>query len=296
MSWLWPLIASKQDDFILNVLAGVPFLIIDLVILTLLLPNAIRWWEELDWVGSRRAAMTHILDRYADAHWKMTLVVPWDTEDRAREFATRHKLLSEIAINGSKVVREIASRMDTEIQTALPILGPRISKELLDFHYSWRSFVDWSADRIESVIEVEKLQRNGDLHGWSLNLAKHWPDSERACLDLSVHFWRLCNRFVWRESETSRLGQLPSLRSLLANLKLLDAILAAPPIVVGRFSDGFVDDPVSMYFARLKVEKRVRRYGENWLKALMRRAGHVLEEARKNVRRRRKPRAIDQDD
>jgi|GEM_PF-4152685 len=125
--WVPALISSKQDDFWLNVLAGIPFLAFEVVIITLFLPFVLQWSDERRWRGTRLVALKHVLDRYEDIDESVSELL--DVE--GPEHSQVHMAL-----------KAHLARMDTALQTALPVLSPEMSHDILKFHYRWSAFVD----------------------------------------------------------------------------------------------------------------------------------------------------------
>lgn len=119
MGWIWPLITHNQDDFWLNILAGLPFLLFDVLIIVLLLPAALRVSDEFNWRGTRQVAARHLLTRY---------------EAFDRTFDDKPMLANGLFMLGA--TKTLADSMDQELQTVLPVMGPRMSQDFLMYHLS----------------------------------------------------------------------------------------------------------------------------------------------------------------
>lgn len=143
-SWLFELWRTHQSDFWLNVLAGLPFALFDIIIITMLLPVTLRWWDERAWRRTRLNAIARLLQSYRyplagfkplpaiDQYVDMAGVATIDRDRNARYYASH---LSEI-------LHGYLARADMEIQTALPILSPKMTQDILDFHYALKIYVE----------------------------------------------------------------------------------------------------------------------------------------------------------
>lgn len=138
MAWIAELISEGRNDLLLNIVASVPFLIFDLVIITTLLPTAIRWWDERQWRATRNTAINHLLHRYADVDDNLRRLVEADRRRKRNESSQFEIVTHELII---KALDDHATAMDGELQTALPILGPEYSKDVLGLHYEWKQFL-----------------------------------------------------------------------------------------------------------------------------------------------------------
>ncbi|RZJ45110.1 MAG: hypothetical protein EON87_08320 [Brevundimonas sp.] len=125
--WVPLLFRNNQDDFWLNVFAGVPFLLFEVVVITVSLPFALQWRDERHWLKTRLDAIQRLLGQYGAV------------DDRIRE------LLEQDATEHGQVYDALKShleRVESALQTALPILNPEMSREILQLHHDWSAFVD----------------------------------------------------------------------------------------------------------------------------------------------------------
>lgn len=138
MAWIADLISEGRNDLLLNIVAGVPFLIFDLVIITTLLPTAIRWWDERQWRATRSTAINHLLHRYADVDDSLRRFVEADRQRKSSNLSQFGSVTHDLIM---KELDDHAIAMDGELQTALPVLGPEYSKDVLILHYEWKRFL-----------------------------------------------------------------------------------------------------------------------------------------------------------
>lgn len=127
MGWIWPLLHQKSDDFWINVFAGAPFLVFDVLIITFFLPMAIQWRDAQRWRETRLIAINHVLDCYEDIDSLLNELLAQDCP---------------VSMDLLKTLRSHLDRMETAVQTALPVLNPDMSRDLLKLHYAWSAFVD----------------------------------------------------------------------------------------------------------------------------------------------------------
>lgn len=140
MFWFLGLPFEHPEDFWLNVLAGVPFLLFDIVIITLLLPRTIEWLNARRWDLTRRRVLKHVLKAYQD-HLRLP---DFQSIVRHTEGKSPKEIFSFLHTQSEAFVRytyTTARAMETEIQTALPILDPDRSMALLEFHYQWKTYM-----------------------------------------------------------------------------------------------------------------------------------------------------------
>lgn len=174
MSWMWDLIVDKQPDFWLNIFAGIPFLIFDVIIITVLLPSTIQWWDERRWRETRLTAMAHVLSRYNDVSSDLSKL--GGLQALGTEFLPFNFSQSDVM----KPLAAHAEAMDLELQTALPIMGPEMSQDVLALHYKWKTFLRSFATEIQmnaynknERMAVEISARRLCEESADLNLAWH---------------------------------------------------------------------------------------------------------------------------
>lgn len=140
MFWFLGLPFEKPEDFWLNVLAGVPFLLFDIVIITLLLPRTIEWLNARRWDRTRRRVLGHVLKAYRDS----LVLRDFQAMGRRTQGMSAPQIrdfVHQQARNFIAYAQATARAMETEIQTALPILDPERSMAILDFHYKWKTYM-----------------------------------------------------------------------------------------------------------------------------------------------------------
>lgn len=139
MGWIAEVANADKTGFWVNILAGIPYLFFDLLIITMLLPVTVRWWDERSWRATRLQAINHVLSRYVPPRFNQRQgrfihelsdnAIPPD-----ERLAMVHAFLQEYAVT----MQNHAAIMDVEIQSALPVLNPEMTQDLLQFHYRFK--------------------------------------------------------------------------------------------------------------------------------------------------------------
>lgn len=141
------LIQAHQDDFWLNILAGVPFLFFDVIIITLLLPITLRWWDERAWRDTRLTAIQRLLEVYGNPLPRKrnegASTDPLQVLDRQTDRSHESWAVECLAALSRKLT-DYTARIDAELQSALPILDAPLTKEVLGLHYRVKQQVDRS--------------------------------------------------------------------------------------------------------------------------------------------------------
>ncbi|HEV7227592.1 hypothetical protein [Brevundimonas sp.] len=154
MFWLFQLVTSNPDDFWLNVVAGLPFLAADVLLLTLLLPWVIEKWTDRRWRPTRRVALGRIMLSYLKvlelgSRLQGVAILALDAmEDRS------DKKADELAFALFKLcdaAREHVARAENALQTVMPILGPDQVRLLLDHHIAWANAVNEFGDVADMI-------------------------------------------------------------------------------------------------------------------------------------------------
>jgi hypothetical protein len=143
----------------LNILAGVPFAIFDLLIITLLLPKAIQWWDEKHWQGTRLRAANHLLRRYHDVDEELRRFIQAELNLGGDSKFAFNIVTQDLIL---KTMRDHADAMDSELQTALPVLGPEMSQDMLALHYDWKKFVRRFKD--DGWLSTSEFQTEDAIH------------------------------------------------------------------------------------------------------------------------------------
>jgi len=138
MTGLWTLLKNNQDDFWVNVLAGIPFLVIDLLLLTLLLPWIIDLWDQRRWKRTRTIAVSRILTEYLEGP---------RIGGRIHSCAERVATIDDDGFQADvtylqNTAQDFGLRIEMSVQTVIPILGPREVQRVLDFHIGLRTVLD----------------------------------------------------------------------------------------------------------------------------------------------------------
>ena len=159
-SWIADLVASHQDDFWLNVAAGLPFALFDVAIITMLLPFTMRVWEERTWRETRLIAIDRLLEAYANPFAKMRYYhrfplsvlhgTPSDTED---------KIAANYARDLKQAAVKFSTSIDIELQTALPLLNADMTKDMMELHYLTKSYCDSVVIECESLSHFDTIGR-----------------------------------------------------------------------------------------------------------------------------------------
>lgn len=185
MAWVAALISEREADFWLNLIAGVPLLFAEILLIALVLPIAIQFWEEKRWRGTRLKAMSHVLGEYQLVNYYIG-----QAKAKAYHAQTPPRLNS---IN--EVLHEHMAHMDLELQTSLPVLGPDISRDLLELHYAWKGFV--SNFPLFPVPNIkDEWHPNWMLNGFSENCDKAFA--------IGIMHRRLTLRYAYNQTHLSK--------------------------------------------------------------------------------------------
>lgn len=177
MFWLFQLVTTNPDDFWLNVVAGLPFLAADVLLLTLLLPWVIEKWTDRRWKETRRVALGRVMLTYlkvlelGSRLQGVALLALEAMDDRS------DKKADELAFALFKLcdaARDHVARAENALQTTMPILGPDQVRLLLDHHIAWANAVNefgdiadmiargiLTADEILSDVEASEIEGIG---------------------------------------------------------------------------------------------------------------------------------------
>lgn len=151
MNWIAKVANGDPTGFWINVLAGIPYFFFDIIIITMLLPITLQWWEERRWRTTRKKAINYLIRTYWTSYqlsgrtYKLAMSLA-DTPFTDEFFTSERQAEIELLI---KEWKELSAKLELELQTALSILGPEISQELLDFHYAWREWLDALSQKVE---------------------------------------------------------------------------------------------------------------------------------------------------
>lgn len=150
MGWIFALPWADPEGFWLNVLAGVPFLVLDVVIITMLLPVTIQWWEERRWRETRLLAVRNVLNVFSDVSMVMDDIA--DGPVKSHTYVQLHKAMD--ALNET---------INDEIQTVLPVLSPDMARDVLGLRHQWKGLLTtvrhrrrhpWPLDWVEAELHL----------------------------------------------------------------------------------------------------------------------------------------------
>jgi len=191
MFWLFQLVTTNPDDFWLNVVAGLPFLAADVLLLTLLLPWVIEKWTDRRWKETRRVALGRVMLTYVHVmelsgrQQTVALMALEALEDRS---AKRADELAFALFKLSEAAREHVSRAEAALQTVMPILGPEQVRLLLTHHITWVNAVNEVADLADLLgrghLTAEEVLRDleaNHIEGVGLQI-----DQERLAVRLGI--------------------------------------------------------------------------------------------------------------
>ncbi len=197
---IYEFIQSNHDDFWLNVLAGIPFLLFDIAIITLLLPITLRWWDERAWRETRLIAIQRLLSVYGDPLPRERnegadtdpLQVLANLSDGSHNLWARDCLLTMV-----RKLDAYSSRIDMELQSALHIFDAPLAKDILTLHYLVKAQIDRSREIAISLTERLEWEFSpgsevGEAYGMDFtNLATVETKLERGCITLGCAIQRL---------------------------------------------------------------------------------------------------------
>lgn len=226
MAWIASIDAGDPTGFWVNVLAGVPFLFFDLVIITMLLPITIQWWDELHWEKTRLTAINHLLDRYYD-EGNAALKALLQYEVISSRPAEKPLTIASVRRNTEQLFDDRLRHMELEIQTALPILGSRLSEEILVFHYGWRTIMHHAKKGVftsgEANIDKKAHSRLVKRHICRYHLELAIEEGDR----VAIMYRTLRLRFAYSGTQLQyMLG-----RSLLLPLYRINAFIKHPTVI-----------------------------------------------------------------
>ena len=183
LSYVYSLVRGNPDDFWLNIAAGLPFLAIDILILTLLLPLALQWWDDRRWKPTRNLASGNLVLRFLDTGkvlrmiWNIALID--DGEERGEVLPDFKSRLQSVELEIDSLVLKIES----SLQTLLTVFGPKDSREVLSFHVHWSSSLN---DLRNFVTEARSPQHSidvahmyGEVYQIAVSLAKTGLEYDR---------------------------------------------------------------------------------------------------------------------
>lgn len=154
MFWLFQLVTANPDDFWLNVVAGLPFLAADVLLLTLLLPWVIEKWTDRRWKPTRRIALGRMMLTYLKvlelgSRLQGVALLALEAMDVRSD-----KKADELAFALFKLcdaARDHVARAENALQTTMPILGPDQVRLLLDHHIAWANAVNEFGDIADMI-------------------------------------------------------------------------------------------------------------------------------------------------
>jgi len=212
--WFLSLPFEHPSDFWLNVLAGLPFLVFDVIIITLLLPRTIEWWQERSWQRTRLTAISHVLKSYSD------LLLLKDFPRVSEVVGAGGKVEATSAIRAH--LRQFVDRLqqgnrdlENELQAALPILGPHLTEELLTFHYAWKTYLHGSRALADMLIQyADSPEEYGSGNIPEASVYAHYMTAA----SMGILFRRLKIRFARIQSAAEAAAETPHMLADLPDL------------------------------------------------------------------------------
>jgi hypothetical protein len=265
MGWIFALPWEHRDEFWVNILAGIPYLFFDLVIITMLLPVTIQWWEERRWRDTRVAAMNRVLEAYRLFTIRFT--------DPIRSLAEKMAADPDRAAGWDKELLELADELEhrhllaqgnteRELQTALSVLGPVYSKVILDFHYSWAKWAVYDPPHLWQALRRE-IERRTDP---PIDLFPGRPLAGYAAYfshSYKVHFRLRCLSLTYlHEPKTG--GSVPSERTITdfaREMELDDNRLMTAWDIVVLGASGKLSADLNSYLEKEAKERRAWLWG-----------------------------------